>query len=647
MSTDREAPRFDPSTASALLKKLEAFLGVAAELEQAVLVADARGSALWANASFEALTGLGSRDLRGKLPKDVLHSPDTDPAIVERFDAAIASGHRFDENLLHASRTGRQYWARTQTRPVRSDDAGLVGHVVVQTDVTEQLVAQARERTMSRVADGLVGCTELEQAAEVVVRALASTSDVRAAQAWIVEPGREHLRYLGGAAADEDAHEWVAVGATMPFARGTEWVVGVGAPGVAWGTQRPCMKSDFWTADRTGHFSRRALAAQKARIRTVCAVPVLGQDGVLAVIEIGGSHRFPGHERLPSLLERVAQQFASFLLRHQSVLAFEVVFRRSPDALLLLDEQAAVTRCNARAVELFGPAQGRAVAELLEDVSPLLASAALPDDAASIFERRGRRTDGSGFAAEVTAASATASGAPLTIVAVRDLTERRRVEEELRRSLAEKVTLIQEVHHRVKNNLQVLTSLLTLQASRSEDASARTALDEATRRIRSMALVHQLLYDGSDLTEISLRDYLVRLSDMLRASLSPDAEVHVEGAAVVLPLERAIPCGLLVNELLTNAFKHGRSADGRVRVEARIERTDGGFAITVSDRGPGLLPSAARPRSMGQTLIQALVRQLRARMSVSTDRGTTVRLEVDDGPSGAKRATEQGPARGG
>jgi two-component sensor histidine kinase len=102
-----------------------------------------------------------------------------------------------------------------------------------------------------------------------------------------------------------------------------------------------------------------------------------------------------------------------------------------------------------------------------------------------------------------------------------------------------------------------------------------------------------------------------------------------------------------VNELLTNAFKHGRSADGRVRVEARIERTDGGFAITVSDRGPGLLPSAARPRSMGQTLIQALVRQLRARMSVSTDRGTTVRLDVDDGPSGAKRATAQGPARGG
>ena len=642
MNAGRTRPLREPARAASLLDRLGSFVEVASGLSQPMLVTDQRGTALWANASFEALTGLSLAELLGGAPHELLHRPDADPMLVARLVEALRSGRRFDETLLNVSRTGRQYWARTELRPVQDEGGTIEGHVVVQTDVTERLVAQAREATMSRVGDGLVACTAIEPAARVVADALTSTSDVRAAQVWVVEPGREQLRYLCGSAADDGAREWISIGASLSFARGTEWIVGVGAPGVAWGTQQPCMKTDFWIPDQTGHFSRRAQAAQRARIRTVCAVPVLGPEGVLAVIEIGGSHNFPGHERLPSLVERVAQQFASFLLRHQSALAFEAVFRRSPDALLLLDEQGQVSRGNARALELFGPVQGLAASALLDGIDPLLSSAALPEDAAAIFERRGKKLDGSEFSAEVTAASATASGARWTIVAVRDLTERRHAEEELRRSLAEKVTLIQEVHHRVKNNLQVLTGLLTLQASRSDEAPVRSALDEATHRIRSMALVHQLLYDGSDLAQIALRDYLLRLSETLRASFAPDAEIRVEGGSVVLPLEQAIPCGLLVNELLTNAFKHGRSADGKCRIEARIEPTETGFALVVSDQGPGLKPDAPRGRSMGQTLISALVRQLRGRMTTSVNGGTVVRVEVDDRP--AARA-DGGPAR--
>jgi PAS domain S-box-containing protein len=643
MSASRTRSLREPEPAGALLGRLGSFVEVATGLTQPMLLTDERGNGVWANPSFEALRGVSVAELAGGAPHELLHGPDTDPALVTRLVGALRSGRPFDETLLCASRAGRQYWARTELRSVRDEAGALEGHVVVQTDVTERIVAQAREATMSRVAEGLVPCTTIEQAARVVADALASTSDVRASQVWVVEPGREQLRYLCGAAADDGAREWISIGAALSFARGTEWIVGVGAPGVAWGTQQPCMKTDFWVPDGTGHFSRRAQAAQRARIRTVCAVPVLGPEGVLAVIEIGGSHNFPGHERLPSLVERVAQQFASFLLRHQSALAFEAVFRRSPDALLLLDEQGQVSRCNARALELFGPVQGLFAGALLDDLEPLLSSAALPEDAVAIFERRGRRVDGGEFFAEVTAASATASGSRLTIVAVRDLTERRRAEEALRRSLAEKVTLIQEVHHRVKNNLQVLTGLLTLQASRSDDAPVRSALDEATHRIRSMALVHQLLYDGSDLAQIALRDYLVRLTDTLRASFAPDAEIRVEGGSVALPLEQAIPCGLLVNELLTNAFKHGRSADGKCRIEARIEPTDKGFALVVRDQGPGFVPSAPGGGSMGQTLITALVRQLRGRMTTSVNGGTEVRVEIDARPAARADATPAHP----
>jgi PAS domain S-box-containing protein len=472
----------------------------------------------------------------------------------------------------------------------------------------------------------------------VVVDALTSALDVRAAQVWMVEPGRPALRYVVGRGSDEAANEWVAVGAATPFHRGREWVVGVGAPGVAWGTRQVCFRKDFWMSDGNGQLSRRASAARRGRIRTVCAVPVLSADDVVGVIEIGGSHNYPGNERLPSLVERIGQLFAAFVVSHRSRTAFEALFRHSPDALLLVDAGGLVSRANARAVDLFGDVRGLSLSTLFEDVEALLRGA--EDDrpearaeAASVYERSARRPDGTTFFAEITASALADAAAPATIVAVRDLTERRHAEEALRRSLDEKVTLVQEVHHRVKNNLQVISSLVSLQASDLPTEESRAALLDTSRRIQSMALVHQQIYAGEDLARIDLGEYTRQLCTALRASMSTDATLSFEDAArVEVPIERAVPCGLILNELLTNAFKHGRGAGGRCHVTVRLERTSGGFAFSVEDEGPGYDPSSARRGSMGQTLIAALVRQLRAKRTVVCDGGARVRIEVPDEP---------------
>jgi PAS domain S-box-containing protein len=624
----------DPSAAAGpppgLPPQLAPLAAVARTLRGAIVITDAAGGVTWVNDSFVRLSGYTLDELRGQPPGRRLQGPDSDPATIATMRAALAAGRPFDVEILNYARDGRQYWVRIEAQPIRDDGGVVVGHVALQLDVSEFRVAQARDATIEKAGDGLLACETIDAAARVVADALASTTDVRAAQVWLVEPGREHLRYLYGAAADDDGREWIGIGATLTFARGTEWIVGVGAPGVAWGTQRPCAKTDFWVRDHTGSYSRRARAAEQARIRTVCAVPVLGPEGVLAVIEIGGSHNFPGHEQLPALVERVAQQFTSFLLRYQSRRAFEVVFRQSPDALLLVDDGGVVSRSNARAQDLFGAVLGRPLHELLDDAPALLAAALDPADTTPIFTRHGHGVAGQAFSAEVTVASTTATGARATIVSVRDLTERHRAEEETRRALAEKVTLVQEVHHRVKNNLQVLTGLLTLQAERSDEPPVRAAMRDATHRIQSMALVHQLLYDGDDLARIALGDYVQTLCKTLRASLAPDAEVRVAADRIEVVLERAIPCGLLVNELLTNAFKHGRSANGRCVVEATLERTAAGFAMTVRDHGPGKPAAGGRRGSLGQTLIQSLTRQLRAKMQVTVDGGTAVRIDVPD-----------------
>jgi PAS domain S-box-containing protein len=626
--------RPEPATSSPgpgdVERQLELLAAIAQRTANGVIVTTTTGRIEWVNDGFTRLTGFPFAEAIGRRPADLLQGPDTSATTVKEMSRAIAERRPFDVVVLNYTKTGQQYWVRVEAQPTVDRAGNVTGYIAIETDVSEARIAAGREDVTKRIGDGLLACGSIEDAAKIVVAALTSTLDVRAAQVWVVEPGHEHLRWLTGASADDDGRDWIAAGAAQTFRAGDDWIVGVGAPGMAWGTGRPCIKSDFWVADNNGQFSRRSAAAQRARIRTVCAVPVLGPEGVVAVIEIGGSHNYPGHERLPGLVERVAQQLAAFILQHQSRHAFEALFRQSPDALLLVDGAGVVDRANARAQDLFGAVRGQPLQALLDDADALLSTATSDGDAVVIHTRQGRTHGGTQFSAEVTVSSTTATATPMRIVAVRDLTERHRADAALKKSLEEKQTLVQEVHHRVKNNLQIISSLVSLQSAELDGEEVRAALQDTSQRIQSMALVHQQIYGSDDLARVEFDDYARALCTTLRGSLAPDAALTIDAVAVELPIERAVPCGLILNELLTNAFKHGRGKDGRCAVHVVVERTATGFAFTVADEGPGLSPEPARRGSMGQTLITALVRQLRATKTVAVVDGTRVRIEVPD-----------------
>jgi PAS domain S-box-containing protein len=614
-------------------RQLELLAAIARRTANAVIVTEASGRIEWVNDGFTRLTGFALAEAVGRRPSELLQGPDTAPATLREMSQAIAAQQPFDVVVLNYAKSGQQYWVRIEAQPTVDRAGNVTGYIAIETDVSEVRIAAGREAVTKQVGDGLLVCASIEEAAKLVTTALTSTLDVRAAQVWLVEPGQEHLRWVTGMSADDDGRDWVAAGAAQTFRRGDDWVVGVGAPGMAWGTARPCIKSDFWITDANGQHSRRSAAAQRARIRTVCAVPVVGPDGVVAVIEIGGSHNYPGHERLPGLVEQVAQQFAAFILQHESRSAFQALFRHSPDALLLVDAAGVVERVNARAHELFGAVRGQKLHALLDDVDVLLEAGAPAVDTVVIHTRQGRSVAGARFSAEVTVSSTTAAAttaAPMRIVAVRDLTERHRAEAALKRSLEEKQTLVQEVHHRVKNNLQIISSLVSLQAAELDGEEVRAALQDTSNRIQSMALVHQQIYGRDDLARIEFDDYARTLCTTLRGSLAPDAVLSVEAVPVELPIERAVPCGLILNELLTNAFKHGRRNDGTCAVHVVVERTTDGFSFSVADEGPGLSSEPARRGSMGQTLIKALVRQLRATRTITVVGGTRIRIDVPD-----------------
>jgi PAS domain S-box-containing protein len=618
--------------------QLERLAEVASRTANAVVVTDKYGRAEWVNEGFTRLTGYSPGEVIGLRPGELLQGPDTSEETRTLMRRAIAAGEPFEVVLLNYTRAGRQYWVRIEARPTHDREGRHSGYIALEADVTEERVNASRESLAERIAAMLLASESVAVAGERVVRELVRELDVLGAQLWLVEPRAPALVYLAGAAAEAAGQEWLDVSRDLSFRQGEDWVVGVGAPGTAWGTGKTYARTDFWSQDVNGQLSRRAKSAIKAGIRTVCAAPIHGPHGVLGVLEVGGSLRFPGHDRLPSLLDRVCEQIAAFILQDSSRRAFETIFRRSPDALLLLDGDGTVRALNARAMALFGAATGLPVARLLPGAGPLV-SAALAGEQADVepglVELEAHRADGGRFTAEVSLAATPSSTTQTVIVALRDLTERLRMQDELQRSLAEKVILVQEVHHRVKNNLQIISSMVALQADAIDAVDVQQALMETANRVQSMALVHQHLYSHADLSRIDFSEYARSLCMALRASLDPEARFEFEGDAVDLAIDRAVPCGLIVNELVTNALKYGRSPDGLCRLRIGVERQDGGLAFVVADQGPGLAETTASvPRaggaSIGHRLIQALVRQLRATMTITMRGGTEVRVEVPD-----------------
>jgi two-component sensor histidine kinase len=239
---------------------------------------------------------------------------------------------------------------------------------------------------------------------------------------------------------------------------------------------------------------------------------------------------------------------------------------------------------------------------------------------AGLVDRQARGVAGP-FSAEVSTAAIPSTSELTAILAVRDLTERHRMEEALARSLREKETLLREVHHRVKNNLQIVSSLLTLQAEGLEQGTARDALTSSVYRVRSMSYVHQQLHNTDDPDSVELSAYARTLCTSLQSSLDPSAELAFALERVEVSIDQAIPVGLVLNELITNALKHGRSPDGRCRLFVEVRPHEGGAFVAITDDGPGFVPPRASS-SLGMQLVRTLSRQVRGKLDIAKG-GTT------------------------
>lgn len=334
----------------------------------------------------------------------------------------------------------------------------------------------------------------------------------------------------------------------------------------------------------------------------------------------------------------------------KSEMLFRSIWDQSPDALFIVknDGLNIIEDCNQTAVQIFGydtksDLIGRDGPSLHFQAENNLLNAEETNKTNQILNETGYwaaqfrylKKDGSIFWGNLAFTRVQYWNEDYILVRVTNIDGLRKVQEELSASLREKETLMKEIHHRVKNNMSVISGLLQLQSAYVTDKDSVDAFRESQRRIRGMALIHEQLYQTEVFAEIDFSAYLKTLCESLADTSAPShITVEVKSQCVLVDINLAVPLGLLVNEVITNAFKHAFVGRESGKVEVTCTRNGEDYDLIISDNGIGVSNwgTPTSNRSLGVTLIKELSRQINAKLSVESENGTTFAFQFKANP---------------
>ena len=311
---------------------------------------------------------------------------------------------------------------------------------------------------------------------------------------------------------------------------------------------------------------------------------------------------------------------------------FRGLLESAPDAMVIVNERGRIVLANKQTEKLFGYRPDDLLGQPLEVLIPERYRSPRPGHDQHYFTNShvlpagttqdlyGLREDATEFPVEISQSPLDTAEGILFSTAIRDITEHKLADQRVAESLKEKEVLLREIHHRVKNNLAVISSLFYLQSTYTSDAAIIKILQECMDRVRSMALVHETLYESDSLAAVDFAEYALNLSKQLVNTYSmPGSQVQLKTdlQTVKMNLDVAVPCALILNEVMTNTLKHAyppgyrAEACGEIRLALRRE-ADGACVLEVSDFGVGL-PAGLdfdSTSSLGLRLIRSLTRQI-------------------------------------
>lgn len=318
------------------------------------------------------------------------------------------------------------------------------------------------------------------------------------------------------------------------------------------------------------------------------------------------------------------------------------IFEFAPDAIILVDSGGRIIKTNAQVEKMFGYGRDELLGQFVEILIPNrltgrhigyrsgYTQSPHPRPMGVGLELFGRRKDDTEFPVDIMLSPLRIDHDTLILGVVRDVTERKRVETQAREA---REMYIREIHHRVKNNLQVISSLLFLQSTHTNDPNIWNILKESQSRVKSIALIHEKLYRSTEITRLDFSEYVRDLiAELFRAYGVNHQGIHVHTHIddVHLEVDTAIPCGLIINELISNVLKYAFPSGGGggevvIRLAPVAPRE---FLLVVHDNGVGLPENFdwRSSNSLGLRLVMDLARQLDGHVEVDTRSGTTFNI---------------------
>jgi PAS domain S-box-containing protein len=322
------------------------------------------------------------------------------------------------------------------------------------------------------------------------------------------------------------------------------------------------------------------------------------------------------------------------------------VFESSPDAVLITNLQGEIVDANPAALDIYGfSSKNEIVAqnmfnliqkedriEAAKNMERIIRDGVLRDVEFNLLKKDGER-----FPAYMSIGIIPdLAGKPTTMMTtIKDISERKKVENELKKSLGEKERLLREIHHRVKNNLQVVVSLLSLQSDFVGEKEASEILRDSEVKVQSMAMVHKLLYQTTDISRLDFIEYLKKFTSKILDTypIHENIQLNLNAQDIHLDADTAIPCGLIITELLTNSLKYAFNEDDQGSITIDMERKGDKYILTVADDGIGVPDDLDNisDEGVGLNLVNSLVLQLEGTLELDNSKGTKFVIEFPAG----------------
>jgi len=326
---------------------------------------------------------------------------------------------------------------------------------------------------------------------------------------------------------------------------------------------------------------------------------------------------------------------------------FRQAVEAAPNAIVMVNESGIILMVNLQTERSFGYSRFELIGQSVEILVPERFREEHADYRQNFFaeprsrpmgagrDLYARRKDGSEFPVEIGLGLIDDENGLIVLSSIIDITERMVANDKLKQAVNEKEILLKEVYHRVKNNLQVVSSMINLQARNVKHDLARDLLQQSADRVKSMALLHEKLYQSKDLTRIDFKAYVHSLVDYLmfgHGDSSARIRVGLQIEDVFLDVDTAIPCGLIINELLSNALKHAfpDNRPGRIDISFRHDQNE--YVLEVADNGIGFPPGLdfKQSSSLGLQLVTTLTNQLLGHITLDRNHGSIFTIRFDE-----------------